>query len=179
MWCFLVVNFITLALTYIQAEAGVEVHVRFPKWPSLCGPWLSLQFKEKKASREFGALTQSVVFTMPRVKREKLGGQCSIKGADLGVSLFCWEADTGPRKMWKLLNASEIIGTWVIVHWKSQISDVIQALLFKRALFNHPSIPQGKLHWSPQNNANLLDLIIFLECSNELFRIALKAHSKI
>lgn len=81
--------------------------------------------------------------------------------------------------LWKLLNASEIIGIWVIVHWKSQISDVIPALLFKRAFFNHPSIPQGKLHWSPQNNVNLLDLIIFLECSNELFRIALKARSKI
>lgn len=69
----------------------------------LHGAWLSLYFKEEKASREFGALTQSVLFTMPRVNREKLGGQCSIEAADLGVSLFCWEADTCKRKMWKLL----------------------------------------------------------------------------
>lgn len=60
---------------------------------------ISIVQKEKKVSREFGALTQSVVFTMPRVKRGKLGGQCSIEAADLGVSLFCWEANTGKRKM--------------------------------------------------------------------------------
>lgn len=67
----------------------------------------------------------------------------------------------------------------VIVHWKSQISDLVPVLLFERVLLNHPSIPQAKLHWSPQNSVNLLDLIIFLKCSTELYRTALKTHSKI
>lgn len=61
----------------------------------------------------------------------------------------------------------------VLVHWKFQTPDVIPVLLFKRVLLDHPSIPQAELHWSPQTNVNLLDLIIFLKSSTELYRIAL------
>lgn len=59
--------------------------------PSLHWARVPLEFKGKKAAnREFGALTQAMVFTMPRMKSEKLVGQPTIGAAALSVSLFYW-----------------------------------------------------------------------------------------
>lgn len=65
----------------------------------------------------------------------------------------------------------------VTVHWKSQISDVIPP--FWEGSPESSFHPSSETTLSPQNSVNLLDLIIFLKCSTELYRIALKTHSKI
>lgn len=46
--------------------------------------------KENTDNREFGALTQPMVFTMPRMKSEKLASQPILGAAILGVSFFHW-----------------------------------------------------------------------------------------
>lgn len=160
MWCFHVVRFIILGLSYIHAEAGIEVHVRFPKWPLLHvvqwekgqqGIWSLISVcgvhNGRGEEREVGWPVQCQG-CWPWCFLVLLGGR-HLQDKDVKTALFL----NCVRKNWH---------PSVTVHWKSQISDTIPVLLFKRTFLNHPSIPQTKLHWSTQNSVNLLDLIIFL-----------------
>lgn len=152
-----------------------RVHVRFPKWPSLHDLVISTVQREKGQQ---GIWSFNSVCGIHNAEGE--GGEMVWPVQCWGCWPWCFLILN--RKLWKLLcfwTVSEIIGIWVSSSTENPSSNEMPVLLLKRALLNHPSIPQAKLHWSPQNNVNLLDPIIFLECRHELYTIALKPHSKI